>query len=99
MRRGNHSRTSDGKAGCVTATPTPMRKVAPNRTGMLGPKPRRAPKTAMAPSPANAERGDEQRSGHRRDREYQDRARHERTHRFLVEIECLVNERYERWNR
>src|ERR1700674_1606089 len=52
MRRGNHSRTRDGNAGWLTATPTPIRKVAPKSTGVLGPSPRRAPNTATKPSPA-----------------------------------------------
>jgi len=37
IRRGNHSRTRDGNAGCDRATPTPIRNVAEKRTGMLGP--------------------------------------------------------------
>src|SRR5579859_2344341 len=35
--RGNHSRTRDGKSGCAKATPRPIKKVAPNKTGVLGP--------------------------------------------------------------
>src|SRR6202022_2954460 len=49
--RGNHSPTSDGNTGCANATPTPIRKVAPNNTGTLGPKPRSAPNTATKPNP------------------------------------------------
>src|SRR5713101_6520643 len=46
IRRGNQSRTREGKAGWLTATPTPITKVAENIIGTLGPSPRAAPKTA-----------------------------------------------------
>src|SRR6266851_5686189 len=51
MRAGNHSRTREGNAGWLTATPMPIRKVDANSTGVLGPKPRSAPNTATRPSP------------------------------------------------
>jgi hypothetical protein len=51
IRAGNHSRTSDGKAGWLTATPNPIRNVAEKMTVVLGPKPRTAPNSATSPRP------------------------------------------------
>src|SRR2546421_7497931 len=51
IRRGNHSRTSAGNAGWLTATPAPMRNVAEKRIVALEPAPLSAPQTATAPSP------------------------------------------------
>ncbi len=51
IRVGNHSRTSAGNAGWLTATPTPIRNVAPKSTNTLGPNPRTAPNSAIVPSP------------------------------------------------
>jgi len=53
IRVGNQSRTSDGKAGWLTEMPTPIRKLAANRTGVES-APRNALKTAMKPRPATS---------------------------------------------
>src|SRR6516165_10123761 len=51
MRRGSHWRTSEGIAGCMTATPRPVAIVKANSTAALGAEPRSAPAMPATMSP------------------------------------------------
>src|SRR5260370_35070634 len=84
MRLGNQSRTIEGKAGWLTATPRPIRNVEVNSTGVLGPRPRLAPDRQA------------RRARDCRCREQEHWQRYQGPDGLLVEIKFAVGERYPR---